>query len=53
MLPMKIEIKLKKEEPGSWNKLEISQKTLMNKSNELYSKSKNTSQMDVVDLSDI
>ena len=55
MLPTKIEIKLKKKEPGSWSRLEILSKVISNKKSETaeHVEENLTSQVDAVDLSDI
>lgn len=53
MLPTKVEIKLKKAEPGSWSKLDISRKeeSEASESNENF---KNlNAQVEAVDLSDL
>ncbi|XP_011505304.1 PREDICTED: cysteine and histidine-rich domain-containing protein [Ceratosolen solmsi marchali] len=52
MLPTKVEIKLKKEEPGFWHTLEINKKTMTEKSDELDSEYNNVSQIDA-DIGDI
>lgn len=51
MLPSKVEIKLKKKEPGTWTKLEVARE----KSSELEKSEKDniTDKVDAVDLSDL
>lgn len=53
MLPTKIEIKLKKAEPGSWSKLDVAREanSRNSKSNENVANLK--SQIEAVDLSDL
>lgn len=51
MLPSKVEIKLKKKEPGSWTKLEVPQRKLT-ESKECQENS-NTERVNAIDLSDL
>lgn len=51
MLPTKVEIKLKKKEPGSWTKLEIPRAN--STESEVSQEDSNTEKVNAVDLSDL
>lgn len=54
MLPTKVEIKLKKAEPGSWSRLDIPRVPGSQKNDEsIQNEEQISSQIDAVDLSDL
>jgi cysteine/histidine-rich domain-containing protein len=53
MLPSKVEIKLKKAEPGSWSKLDIPRETKSETSESKENAAISNTQIDAVDLSDL